>query len=84
VRCFIGIFGNENQQKYGKPACCIIEKELTGFNFPSETTTFLTPQASPMIGWKRSKSSYEEIYIPDEPIGTPPQYCGNIPEESTD
>jgi len=54
--------------------CCIIEKELTGFNFPVNTTTFLSPQATPMIGWKRSKPSYEEEYVADEPMGTPSKY----------
>lgn len=58
----------------GETARCIIEKELTGFNFPSFTTTFLTPQATPMIGWMRTKPSYEEEYLPDEPIGTPSRY----------
>lgn len=60
--------------KNGEAACCIIQKETTGFKFPSFTTTFLSPQASPMIGWKRSKPSYEEEYIPDEPIDTPSKY----------
>lgn len=58
----------------GETSQCIIQKELTGFNFPSFTTTFLTPQATPMIGWKRTKPSYEEEYVPDEPIGTPSKY----------
>ena len=58
----------------GETARCIIAKELTGFNFPSFTTTFLTPQASPMTGWMRTKPSYEEEYVPDEPIGTPSRY----------
>ena len=58
----------------GETARCTIEKELTGFDFPSFTTTFLTPQASPMIGWMRTKPSYEEEYVPDEPIGTPSKY----------
>lgn len=55
-------------------SCCIIEKELTGFKFPQFTTTFLTPQATPMIGWKKTKPSYEEEYVPDEPIGVPSKY----------
>jgi len=55
-------------------ARCIIEKELTGFNFPSFTTTFLTPQAKPLSGWKKTKPSYEEEYLPDEPIGKPSKY----------
>ncbi|GAB1415755.1 glycoside hydrolase family 97 protein [Paludibacter sp.] len=58
----------------GETSRCIIEKELTGFRFPSFTTTFLTPQATPMIGWKKTKPSYEEEYVPDEPIGTPSKY----------
>ncbi len=58
----------------GESAACIVEKEITGFNFPSETTTFLTPQAAPMTFWKRTKPSYEEEYAADEPIGTPSKY----------
>ncbi len=58
----------------GETACCTIKKEITGFNFPQQTTTFITPQATPMIGWKRTKPSYEEEYVPDEPIGTPSKY----------
>ena len=58
----------------GETARCIIEKELTGFKFPQFTTTFLTPQATPMIGWMKTKPSYEEEYIPDEPVGTPSKY----------
>lgn len=55
-------------------ASLVVEKEVTGFKFPAHTTTFITPQASPMIGWKRTKPSYEEEYVPDEPIGTPSKY----------
>lgn len=58
----------------GETARCIIERELSGFNFPEFTTTFLTPQATPMIGWMRTKPSYEEEYVPDQPIGTPSKY----------
>lgn len=58
----------------GETARCIIEKELTGFNFPSYTTTFLTPQALPMTGWMRTKPSYEEEYVADELVGTPSRY----------
>ncbi len=58
----------------GETARCIIEKELTGFKFPNFTTTFLTPQATPMIGWKQTKPSYEEEYIADQPIGKPSKY----------
>lgn len=60
--------------KNGEAACCVIQKEMTGFKFPSFTTTFLSPQATPMTGWKRSKPSYEEEYVPDEPVGTKSKY----------
>lgn len=60
--------------QYGETACCVIKKEATGFNFPQNTTTFITPQSDPMIGWKRTKPSYEEVYTNDEPIGTRSQY----------
>lgn len=45
-----------------------VMREATGFRFPAETTTFLSPQSTPMIGWKRSKPSYEEEYTPDAPL----------------
>jgi hypothetical protein len=60
--------------QYGETSCIVIEKETSGFKFPSHTTTFLTPQARPMSGWKRTKPSYEEEYIADELIGTPSKY----------
>ena len=53
---------------------CIVEKELTGFNFPEFTTTFITPQATPMIGWERTKPSYEEEYIADDRLSAPSKY----------
>lgn len=63
---------------YGETACCVILDEATGFDLPQQTTTFMCPQASPMIGWKRTKPSYEEEYKADEPIGTPSKYgCGH-------
>lgn len=58
----------------GETARCIVQKELTGFNFPQNTSTFLTPQASPMIGWKKTKPSYEEEYIADDKLGAPSKY----------
>lgn len=60
--------------QFGETASCVVEKETTGFKFPDHTTTFITPQATPMIGWKRTKPSYEEEYVLDEPIGTPSKY----------
>ena len=45
-----------------------VNSERTGFRFPSQTTTFLCPQSDAMIGWKRTKPSYEEEYKADAPM----------------
>ena len=58
----------------GDNICCIIEKEITGFDLPSKATTFITPQATPGIGWKKTKPSYEEEYVADDKLGAPSQY----------
>lgn len=60
--------------QYGEISNCMVKREVSGFDFPSYTTTFITPQSESMIGWKGTKPSYEEEYVPDEPIGTPSQY----------
>lgn len=60
--------------QYGHTACMVIEKEATGFDFPEQATTFICPQAAPVSGWERTKPSYEEEYIPDEPIGMISKY----------
>ena len=56
------------RQKGGETGSLVMEKEATGFKFPSYTTTFITPQSHAMIGWKRTKPSYEESYKPDAPM----------------
>ncbi|MFF5379578.1 glycoside hydrolase family 97 protein [Pedobacter suwonensis] len=58
----------------GEPANFVIEEELSGYKFPANTTTFLTPQATPMIGWMKTKPSYEEEYNPDQAMGIPSKY----------
>ena len=60
--------------RYGETGSIVIESETTGFDFPSYTTTFLCPQSDPMIGWKRTKPSYEEEYTPDAPLTQRSQY----------
>ena len=45
-----------------------VTAEETGFRFPQQTTTFLCPQSDAMIGWKRTKPSYEEEYKADAPM----------------
>ncbi len=53
---------------------CTVKCEATGYDFPEGTTTFITPQAPPMSGWKESKPSYEEYYTENEPVGKPSLY----------
>lgn len=54
--------------RYGETGSIVINNETTGFNLPAQTTTFLTPQSDAMIGWKRTKPSYEEEYAADAPL----------------
>ena len=58
----------------GRWASIRILEESTGFDFPAGTTTFLTPQSDPMIGWQRTKPSYEEFYSTDCPLSEKSQY----------
>jgi len=48
---------------------CVVNKESTGFVFPSETTTFLCPQMKPMTGFARTAPSYETDYSLDDEMG---------------
>ena len=60
--------------QYGETASIVMKSEATGFDFPENTTTFICPQSDPMIGWKRTKPSYEEEYKADAPVTTESQY----------
>ena len=51
-----------------------VMNENTGFAFPEKTTTFLCPQSDAMIGWKRTKPSYEEGYKVDAPMNERSHY----------
>ena len=66
-------FRYELPKPKGIGSAAVLE-ELTGFRFPEQTTTFLSPQSDPMIGWKRTKPSYEEEYVLDEAVGCPSKY----------
>ena len=57
-----------SRPKKDNPKSVIIYNEVSGFNFPEKTTTFLCPQITPMTGWERTKPSYEEEYTPDAPM----------------
>lgn len=52
----------------------VVKEELSSFDFPDGTTTFLTSQSDPMIGWKRTKPSYEEYYAVDATMDQRSQY----------
>lgn len=60
--------------RQGERGSVTVNSEKTGFRFPLTTTTFLTPQSDAMIGWKRTKPSYEEEYKVDAPMDMPSQY----------
>ena len=59
---------------WGETRACVVTDEASGFNLPDKTTTFLTPQSDAMIGWKRTKPSYEEVYKADAPMSDRSQY----------
>jgi len=58
----------------GETGSIRVLQEMSSFRFPEGTTGFLTPQSDAMIGWKRSKPSYEELYTLDEPLDRRSQY----------
>ena len=52
----------------GRPKSAVVLSEASSFHFPDGTTTFLSPQSAPMVGWERTKPSYEEEYQADRPM----------------
>lgn len=60
--------------KQGETGSVRVTSEATSFTFPDGTTTFLTPQSDAMIGWKRTKPSYEEPYSWDAPMNQASDY----------
>ena len=62
------------RQANDNPKSAVIFSEATGFVLPDGTTTFLTPQSTAMIGWERTKPSYEEVYQADAPMTARSQY----------
>jgi hypothetical protein len=53
---------------WGERMACVVEKEATGFRFPSFTTTFLSPMMRPMGGFARTSPSYESGYEAGAPM----------------
>ena len=56
------------QPKGDQRLTAVVYSEASSFNLPANTTTFLTPQSLPMVGWQRTKPSYEEEYKADAPM----------------
>ena len=54
--------------KWGETRVCVVEKEATGYRFPSGTTSFLSTMMKPMAGFARSSPSYESGYNADASI----------------
>ncbi|MBQ9286610.1 MAG: glycoside hydrolase family 97 catalytic domain-containing protein [Bacteroidaceae bacterium] len=73
------VFNNNVAYRYrflqgGETSSIVVTGEASGFRLPTDATAFICPQSDPMIGWKRTKPSYEEYYIWDEPATTRSQY----------
>lgn len=58
----------------GDISCMTVTGEHTAFRLPEQTTTFICPQSDPMVGWMRTKPSYEEEYQPDAPMNVKSLY----------
>ncbi|MDT0646041.1 glycoside hydrolase family 97 catalytic domain-containing protein [Zunongwangia sp. F260] len=56
--------------KYNDTVAHVVTQEFTGFNFPQTAKSFLTPQSKSMVGFQRTKPSYEEGYYLDQNIKT--------------
>jgi len=52
----------------------VVQSEMTGYRFPSQTTTFLSPMMKPMTGFARTAPSYESGYKADAELGTKADY----------
>ena len=63
-----------HRQGKDNPKAAVVTGETTSFRLPEGTTAFVSPQSKAMIGWERTKPSYEEVYSADAPMDTPSQY----------
>ena len=59
------------RQANDNPKSAVVKSEATSFRLPDGTTTFLSPQSKAMVGWERTKPSYEEVYGADEAMERP-------------
>jgi hypothetical protein len=51
--------------KWGETRACVVEKEATGFRFPSFTKSYLSNMMKPMEAFARTSPSYESGYEAD-------------------
>lgn len=54
--------------KWGETMACVVEREFTGFRFPSYATAFLSNMMGPMGAFARTSPSYESGYVTGAPI----------------
>ncbi len=47
----------------------VVKEEVSGFLFPEGTTSFLSAQSKPMVGYARTMPSYEIPYVVDAQLG---------------
>lgn len=52
----------------------VVQSEVTGYRFPTQTTTFLSPMMKPMTGFARTAPSYESGYKADAELGAKADY----------
>lgn len=52
----------------------VVQSEITGYRFPAQTTTFLSPMMKPMTGFARTAPSYESGYKADAELGVKADY----------
>ena len=62
------------RQNNGETGAIVVNSEATGYRFPIDTKVYLTSHSEPMIGWKRTKPSYEEFYITDADMTNPSEF----------
>ena len=60
--------------KGDNPKCAIITHEVSSFQLPAQSTSFICPQIDPMKGWERTKPSYEEEYKAEAPLTDKSRY----------
>ncbi|WP_081820668.1 glycoside hydrolase family 97 protein [Sediminibacter sp. Hel_I_10] len=63
---------------WDKTMACVVEKELTGYRFPTNTTSFLSPMMGSMTGFARTAPSYESGYTADVAMETNTSETGYV------